>query len=103
MRVAEVGAGEGHLLPFAAGEFDAAFEAASEHLIVAFGELGNDGVGEAFVCGGFDLALLMLVVDAAYGDVFARGHLVAHEVLEDDADLVVEVFEGVLAEIFAIQ
>ena len=103
LRVAEIGAGEGHLLPLAAGELDSTFEAAAEHLVVAAGELAHDGVGEAFVSGEFDVALLMGLIDAADGDVLAGGHLEAHEVLKDDADLAVEIFEGVLAEIDAVE
>jgi hypothetical protein len=72
LRVAKVGAGKGHLLPLAAGEFDAAFEAAAEHLIVAAASLLDDGVGKALVSGEFDVALLMRLVDAAYGDVLSR-------------------------------
>ena len=35
LRVAKVGAGQRQLLPFAAGEIDAAFEAPAQHLVVA--------------------------------------------------------------------
>jgi hypothetical protein len=35
LRIAHIGAGERELLPFAAGEIDAAFESATEHLLEA--------------------------------------------------------------------
>ena len=53
--------------------------------------------------GDFDVALLVGLIDAADGDVFARGHLEAHEVLKDDADVAVEIFEGVLAQVDAVE
>ena len=101
--VAEVGAGECDLLPLSSGEFDAPFEAATEHLVVASGEFGDDGVGEAFLGGGFDVGLVVLLIDTADGDVLTGGHFEAHEVLEDDADVAVEIFEGVVAEVDAVE
>ena len=41
--------------------------------------------------------------DAAHGDVFARRHLIAHEVLKDDADLRVQVVQIVFAQVDAIE
>ena len=40
---------------------------------------------------------------AADGDVLPRGHLVAHEVLEDDADLAVQILDVVLAQVDAVE
>ena len=53
--------------------------------------------------GKLDIRLLVRAVDAADGDVLPRGHLVAHEVLEDDADLAMEIFELVVAEVHAVE
>ena len=43
------------------------------------------------------------IVDAAHGDVLPRRHVVAHEVLEDDADLAVQIFDAVVAQIDTVE
>ena len=45
----------------------------------------------------------MRLVDAAYRDVFSSRHLEAHEVLKDDADMAVKIFEGVLPQVDAVE
>ena len=80
-----------------------ALEAAAEHLIVAAGQFTYDGVGKAFLSGEFDVALLMGLIDSTDCDVLACRHLEAHEVLKDDTDLPMEIFEGVLSQVDAVQ
>ncbi len=46
---------------------------------------------------------LMRNFDTSDGDVFARGHLVAHEVLKDDSDLGVKIGEVVFAKVDAVE
>ena len=53
--------------------------------------------------GDFNLVLLMRLIDAADRDVLSRRHLEAHEVLKDDADVAVKIFERVLAQIDAVE
>ena len=53
--IAQIGAREGHLLPFAAREIDAAFETPAEHLIVSAGELCNHALGKALLRGVLNL------------------------------------------------
>ena len=43
------------------------------------------------------------LIDPAHGDIFARGHLEAHEVLKDDTDVAVEIFEVVLPKVDAVE
>src|SRR3982074_814163 len=69
LRVAEIGAGERHLLPLPTGELASSPKTAAEHLIVAAGQLAYDGVGEALVSGEFDLVLLLQLLDTAYCNV----------------------------------
>src|SRR6202044_2045077 len=99
----KIGTGEGHLLPLPAGELDTSFEATAEHLVVSAGELAHDGVGEALVSGEFDVALLMGLIDSTDFDVFSRCHLEPHEVLKDDTDMPMQIFEGVFPEVDAVQ
>src|SRR5207237_10906091 len=75
----------------------------AEHLIVAGGQLAHDGVGEAFVSGEFDVVLLLDPVDTAYRDAFSSRHLVAHEILKDDTDVAMQIFEGVLPQVDAVE
>ena len=103
LRVAKIGARQGELLPFAAGEIDAALEAAAQHLVVAALQLCDHAGGQALLGRVFDFFRRVRNFDAAHGDVFARRHFVAHEVLKDDADLGVQVGQVVLAQIDAIE
>ena len=41
--------------------------------------------------------------DAPDGDVFARRHLVAHEVLEDDANLAIQVVQVIFAQVDSVE
>jgi hypothetical protein len=45
----------------------------------------------------------MRPVDAANRDIFPRRHLKSHEVLKYDPDMPVQIFEGVLPQVYAIQ
>ena len=103
LRIAKIGAGQCELLPFAAGEIDAALEAAAQHLIVAALQLGDYTGGQALLSRILDFFGRVGNFNAAHGDVFARRHLVAHEVLEDDADLRVQIVQVVFAQIDAIE
>ena len=47
LRIAHVGAGDGDLLPLAAGEVDAGLEAAADQLVVALRQPGDHLVGQA--------------------------------------------------------
>ncbi len=50
-----------------------------------------------------DLALRVFAFHPPHADVFPRGHLVAHEVLKDDPDFVVQIFQLVIAQVNAIE
>ena len=69
LRIAQIGAGEGDLLPFAAGKVDAAFESAAEHLLVPSARRRITASARLF-CGGARISLFGCVFDAADGDVF---------------------------------
>lgn len=101
--VAHVGAGEGDFLPLAGGEVGAAVEAPAEHVVVAAGELGGDGVGEGFFGGVTDAGEVVEGVDVAEADVFLEEHVVTHVVLEDDADLAAQGVDGIVAEIDTVE
>ena len=53
--------------------------------------------------GKLDVVLLLEPVDTAYCYVLSSGHLVAHEVLKDDTDIPMEIFQGVLPKVDAVQ
>ena len=103
LRVAHVGARDGDLLPLAAGEVDAGLEALADHLVVAGGQLRDDLVGQARVGGGLDARAVVAGLDAPHRDVLGRGQVVAHEVLEDDADVRAQRGEVVLAQVVAVE
>ena len=88
LRVAHVGAGDGDLLPLAAGEVDAGAEALADDLVVAARAGLRITSSARLRCGGgLDARAVVARLDAADGDVLGRGQVVAHEVLEDDADV----------------
>ena len=41
--------------------------------------------------------------DSSDGDVLARGHFIAHEILEDDADFPIEIFQVVFPQVHAVE
>src|SRR5580704_828676 len=50
-----------------------------------------------------DAKWIVSLVDLTNGDVFRDGHLVACKVLKDDANLLPQIFQVVLAEIYTVQ
>src|SRR6185312_13571134 len=52
---------------------------------------------------GLDFFLAVGKLDTADGDVFAGRHFVTHEVLKDDADFLVQVFEVIFAQVYAVE
>jgi hypothetical protein len=103
LRLAQIGARKREFLPFAAGEVDAAFKAPAEHLIIFLRKPLNDAVGETLFGGSFNTGQVGQKLDAAHRYVLTRGHLIAHEILEDDADFAAQVVDVVLAQIDAIE
>ena len=101
--VAEVSTGERDLLPLASGKFDAAFETAAKHLVIATLQLVDNRIGKALVSGEFDLSVGIGGFHSTDGNVFLGGHLEAHEILKDDANLTMQVGQLVLAEIDAVE
>ncbi len=94
---------ESKFLPFAAGKVYATFKPAPQHLIVSPCEALDHAVSQTFFCCFPDTLFFRAIVDTANRDILSRRHLVAHEVLEDDANLSREIFEIVLAEIRSIK
>ncbi len=101
--IAHVGAGDGDLLPLAAGELDAGLEAPSDELVVARRQALDHLVGEAAPRRFADALAIVAGLDPADGDVLAGGQVVAHEVLEDDADVAAQRGEVVIAQVAAVE
>ena len=104
LRIAQIGARQRDLLPFAARQVDSAFEPAAQQLIVALGQLADHLLGEGSSSAAARMRNgLLRLFDAADADIFRCGHLVAHEILEDDADFLPQVVEVVFAQIDAVE
>ena len=103
MGIAHIGARQRHLLPFATREFHPVIEAASEHLIESLRHARRDRVGEAAPRGLANPGFIAQCLDLTDADVLAQDEIVAHEILEDDADVFAETVEVVVAEIDPIQ
>ena len=72
-------------------------------MIEALGEPADGLFGLAFIGGGADLEGIGPFLDAADGDIGGGGHLVAHEVLENHANLLPETLEIVFAQVASIE
>ena len=57
--------------------------------------------------GGVDFALINMLIgvsiNKAYSDVLSGSHLKTHEVLEDNADLAVQVFDRIVPKVNAVE
>ena len=103
LRVAQIGARQRQFLPLAAGKIDSRLEAAAQHLVVTPGKPLHHFIGQALACRPVEKFPIVEFLDASDGDVLSGGHLVAHEVLEDDADLAIQVLQVVLAKVHAVE
>ena len=101
--VAHVGPAQRHLLPLAPRQLYAAVEAAAEHLVVALPEPGGDRVGEAAARGLADPRLVAQLLHLAHPDVLLEDEVVAHEVLEDDPDVLTQTVELVLPQVHPVE
>src|SRR5215469_966555 len=103
LRVAQVGARQSDLLPLATGEVDAAIKTPSEHLFIAGFEFSHHIVGFALAGRSDDLPQIVRLADPPNGDILARSHVVAHEVLKNHSDLAGVIVEVVFAKIDAVE
>jgi len=77
------------------------FKSATEHLFIAVRKLRITSCARLFSAATFNLERIG-IFDPTYSDVARGGHLVAHEVLKDNADLTAEVLNAILAQVYAI-
>ena len=84
--VAHEGAGQRHLLPLPARQLDAVLEPATELSFHAVREARHQLAGATLLHRARHAQIVLQMLDAAKGDVFAQHELVLVEVLEDDAD-----------------
>src|SRR4029077_15407517 len=103
LRVAEVSAGQRHLLPLSARQIHSALKPTSQHLLIFSGKLSNYLVGHALVSRDLQKRQIIDLSDPPDGDVFPCRHLVPHEILKDDTDLTVEILKAVFAKVNSIQ
>ena len=104
LRVAHVGPRQRHLLPLAARQLDAAVEAAAEHLVVPLPSRPRDGVGQAAARGlAHPRPSSSSALDLADADVLLQDEVVAHEVLEDHADVAAQTVQVVVAQVHAVE
>ena len=103
LRVAQIGPGQGDLLPLSAGEIHAAFKAPSEHLPITQRKPRDDLGRHAFSGCCRYARKVAAVVDFPHGNVFSGGHFIAHEILENDPDFTVQVLQVVFPKVNSIQ
>ena len=103
LRVAQMRARQGDFLPFAAGQVDPAFEAASKELVVYSRQLLDYALGEAFPGCRLNLHWIDWGIDAPHGDIFSDSHVVVHEILKNYADFVPPIFQVVFPKVDAVE
>ncbi len=103
LRVAHVGARDRDLLPLAAGQVDAGAKALADDLVVAARKRVDHFVGEASLRGLDDARTIVARLDASDRDVVGGSQVIAHEVLEDDADVGAQREQVVLAQVVAVE
>ena len=101
--IAHVRASQSELLPLAAGEIGTAFKTPAEHLIVAARQTPDDCIGEALIRGLVDTRLVIERLDLPERDIVVGAHVVAHVVLENDADFAAQILDAVLAQVDAVE
>src|SRR5216684_1977869 len=103
LRVAQISPRQRDLLPLAAGKIHSLLEAAAQHLLVGARQAIDNVFGHALArCDPQQIKIVDLL-DAANRYVFTSGHFIAHEILEDDADLTMQILQVVLAKIDSIE
>ena len=103
LRVTHEGAGNREVLPLASGEIDALVEGLAENRFVAVGQPADDVMGAGLLGGGLHERSLVNGVDLSQADVIRSGHVVAEEVLVDDADVATIVLQVVVPQIPTVQ
>ena len=87
----------------AAGEIDAGLEAAADDLLVARRQRFDHLGGHRALRRGADAAVIVHRIDLADADVLGRGEVIAHEILEDHADVGAQIFEVIVAQVAAVE
>ena len=102
--LAHIGAGDGDLLPFAARQLDTVLEALADASGRSRPAAGRSPRRPGCVLAARSMrARSSRAVDAADGDIVAGAEVVAHEILEDDADAAAQFVEVVVAQIVAVE
>src|SRR6201987_1520706 len=96
-------ASDRYFLPFTAGEFHNAFEAAPQELVVTFRKFSDQILRITIHSSRANLENIVGSFDAPDADVFGGRHVAAHEILEDNANLIPQRVEVVIAKIYAIE
>src|SRR5581483_1597760 len=99
----KVSPGQGNFLPLSSREIHPAIKSPAEHLIVMMRQFPDHLVRQALLSCELEQVHIVDLFYFAYCDVVASFHLVTHEVLEDDANFPVEIFQTVLPQINPIQ
>ena len=103
MSIAQISPCQRHFLPLAARKIYSSIEPPSQHLVVLAGKSGNHVIRKALLCGLLQQLQMIQVLDTPNRNVFTCRHLVAHEVLKNDANLMIKVFQVILVQIDTIE
>src|SRR5260370_767001 len=103
LRIPHVRASERDLLPLTARELDAAVEAPAKHLVVAARDPSGDRVRQAAACRFAHAGVVVQRLHLAHPHVLPQDEVVAHEVLEDDPDVLAQTSEVVRTEVHAVE
>src|SRR5579864_5149114 len=102
-RIAQMRASDRYYLPLAAGELHTTLEAASQELVITFGQFFNQILRIALHGGRANLENIVRSFNPSHANVFGGGHVITHEILKDGSDFVPQRVQVIIAEIDAIE
>src|SRR5258706_12320110 len=103
LRAAKIGPCQLNFLPPATGKIHSLIEAPAQHLLVVSGQPADNAIRHTLACSDLQQVQIINFLDAANRNIFAGRHFIAHEVLEDDTDLAMKIFNFKLAQIDSIK
>ena len=74
-----------------------------EHLFITAREFSNYFVCQTLASGAENALGIVQIFDSSDCDILVSRHFIAHEVLEDNADFLIKIFDVVTAEVHAIE
>src|SRR5215469_3509025 len=87
--IAQIGARQSELLPLASRQINSTFEAPAEHLLKSRAQVCDHLICQTLFGGSLQRRKIVDLLNPSHRNVFPGGHFIAHEILENDANLAI--------------